>query len=48
MMNRYLVVTDSGKLMMFYIKSCADLYAGKNEVKELIYDKDSGQYVERV
>lgn len=47
MVNRYLVVTDEGAVMMFYIKACALLYAGKNEVKELIYDEDNRNYVER-
>jgi hypothetical protein len=48
MMNRYLVVTPTGKIMMFYVKACAKIFAGENEIKELIIDTESGQYVERL
>lgn len=47
-MIRYLVVTPTGKIMMFSIKECAMLFAGDSEIKELIIDTESGHYVERL
>lgn len=47
MNSRYLIVKD-GKIMMFWVKACAEIYANGGEIKELIYDADSQNYVERV
>jgi hypothetical protein len=47
MNSRYLIVKD-GKIMMFWVKACAEIYANGNQVKELIYDADSRNYVERL
>lgn len=44
-MMRYLVVKD-GKIMMFHVRSCAEIYAKGSEIKELMINED-GTYVER-
>jgi hypothetical protein len=45
--KRYLIVKD-GKIMLFWVKACAELFANGVDVKELIYDADTQNYVERV
>jgi len=45
--SRYLIVKE-GKIMMFWIRACAEIYANGCEVKELIYDADNRHYVERL
>ncbi len=47
MKSRYLVV-NNGRIMMFWVRACAELFANGGEIKELIYDADSRNYVERV
>jgi len=32
---------------MFWVRACAELFANGGEIKELIYDEASGNYVER-
>lgn len=47
MNSRYLIVKD-GKIMMFWIKACAMIYANGSDIKELVYDADNHNYVERL
>ena len=44
--SRYLVV-NNGRITMFWVRACAELFANGGEIKELIYDEASGNYVER-